>query len=206
MSAVPVQVKICGVTRVEDARAAARAGADWLGLNFHPASPRCIDACTARDIVRAVAGLPCVGVFVDRPAAEVASLVRDVGLAAVQLHGDEPPAYCRGFACRTIKALRARPGVELAVLAAAYDTDWLMVDAWVPGVAGGTGVAVDLDVAASLPAERLFVAGGLRVDTVAHVVRRLRPFAVDVASGVERAPGIKDHDQIGEFIHRAKGA
>lgn len=201
-----VKVKICGVRTVADAVAAAAAGADFLGLNFHPASPRCVDAATARAIVRAVSGVACVGVFVDRPPDEIAAVVRDVGLAVVQLHGDEPPAHCLGLGCQTIKALRARPGEDLVARAAAYDTDWLLLDAWVDGVAGGTGVPVDLEAARGLPLERLFVAGGLRVETVADVVRGLRPFAVDVASGVERAPGIKDHGKMDEFIRRAKAA
>ncbi len=201
-----VRVKICGVRTVGDAIAAARAGADFLGLNFHPASPRCVDRDTARAIVQAVPDTPCVGVFVDRPADEIVAIVREVGLAAVQLHGHEAPVACRGLGCRTIKALWARPGMDLPALAAAYETDWLLLDAWVEGMPGGTGVAVDLAMVRGLPRERLFLAGGLRVDNVAEVVRQVRPFAVDVASGVERAPGIKDHESIAEFIRRAKTA
>lgn len=201
-----VRVKICGVRTVADAVAAARAGADFVGLNFHPPSPRRVDLDTARAIVRAVPDVACVGVFVDRPAAEIAALVRQLGLAVVQLHGDEPPEACRGLGCRTIKALRARPGADVLALATTYDTDWLLLDAWVEGVPGGTGVRVDPATARSLPRERLFLAGGLRVDNVADVVRTVRPFAVDVASGVETAPGVKDHDAIAEFIRRAKAA
>lgn len=201
-----IRVKICGVRSVADAVAAARAGADFIGLNFHPPSPRCVDVDTARAIVRAVPEVACVGVFVDRPVAETAALARRLGLAVVQLHGDELPEACRGYGCRTIKALRARPGCDVVALAERYDTDWLLLDAWVEGVPGGTGVPVDLETARSLPRERLFLAGGLRVDNVADVVRTVRPFAVDVASGVETAPGVKDHDAIAEFIRRAKTA
>jgi len=204
---MPVKVKICGVRTVADAVAAAEAGADFLGVNFHPASPRCVGADTARAIVAAVPGVPCIGVFVDRPADEVARTARDVGLAGVQLHGSERAADCgplRGL--RVVKALHARPGGDLVAAAAEWPDAWLLIDAWVPGVAGGTGRTVDPEALRGLPADRLFVAGGLRPDNVADVVRRVRPFAVDVASGVERAPGVKDHGKVAEFIRRAHAA
>ena len=201
-----VKVKICGVRTVDDARAAARAGADFIGLNFHPASPRAVDVETATAIARAVADVPLVGVFVDAPRARVEDVAGRVGLWGLQFHGDEPPADCRGFGRVTIKALRARPGEDLAAASAVYDTDYLLLDSFVAGRPGGTGVALDPTRGRDLPRERLFVAGGLRSDTVADVVRLLRPFAVDVASGVERAPGIKDHEEIESFIRRAKAA
>jgi phosphoribosylanthranilate isomerase len=203
---VSVKVKICGVCRVDDARAAADAGADWLGLNFHPPSPRFVDVARAAAIADAVPGLPLVGVFVDRPRAEVEALAARLGLAALQFHGDESPEYCTGWDRPVLKALRARPGEDLPALAARYRTDYLLLDAWVAGVPGGTGVAIDPAAARGLPADRLFVAGGLVPERVADVVRALRPFAVDVASGVEREPGIKDHGKIEAFIRRAKAA
>jgi len=147
-----------------------------------------------------------VGVFVDAPRAEMERLAHRLALWGVQLHGDEEPAACRGFGARTIKAVRARPGEELAARAATYDTDYLLLDTFVAGQPGGTGVALDLTRARGLASERLFVAGGLRPETVAEAVRLLRPFAVDVASGVESAPGIKDHGKIEDFIRRAKAA
>ncbi len=201
-----VKVKICGVCRVEDARAAADAGADFLGLNFHPPSPRFVGVEQAEAIAAAVPGVPLVGVFVDRPRAEVEALAARFGLAALQFHGDESPDYCAGWDRPVLKALRARPGEDLPALAARYHTDYLLLDAWVAGVPGGTGVALDPAAARGLPADRLFVAGGLVPERVADVVRALRPFAVDVASGVEREPGIKDHDKIEAFIRRAKAA
>jgi phosphoribosylanthranilate isomerase len=203
---VSVKVKICGVCRVDDARAAADAGADWLGLNFHPPSPRYVDVERAEAIAAAVPGVPLVGVFVDRPRAEVAALAARLGLAALQFHGDESPEYCAGWDRPVLKALRARPGEDLPALAARYHTDYLLLDAWVAGVPGGTGVAIDPAAARGLPADRLFVAGGLVPERVADVVRALRPFAVDVASGVEQEPGIKDHGKIEAFIRRAKAA
>ena len=201
-----VAVKICGVCTVEDARAAVAAGADLVGVNFAPPSPRAIDPERARAIVRAIAGTPVVGVFVDAPRDRVERIAADVGLAGLQFHGDEPPDYCRGWPQWTMKALRAHPGDDLASRAARYDTTYLLLDSFVPGVAGGTGVALDPAVAMGLDARRLFVAGGLRPETVGEVVRRLRPYGVDVASGVERSPGVKDHGKIQEFVRRAKAA
>jgi len=199
---VSVRVKICGVCTLEDARAAIAAGADFVGLNFHPASPRHVTPEAAREIAQAVPGTALVGVFVDAPRARV----EEIALSALQFHGDEDADYCRGWGWRTIKAIRARPGADLAALAARYPTDYLLLDSFVAGQAGGTGVALDPARAAGLPAARLFVAGGLRPDTVAEVVRALRPFAVDVASGVEASPGRKDHAKVEEFIRRAKAA
>jgi phosphoribosylanthranilate isomerase len=203
---VPLKVKICGVRTVADARAAVDSGADFLGLNFHPASPRYVDEDAAASIAAAVSGVRLVGVFVDAPRADMERLANRLALWGVQLHGDEEPAACRGFRTRTIKAIRARPGEDLAGAAAPYDTDYLLLDTFVAGQPGGTGVALDPARARGLASERLFVAGGLRPETVAEAVRLLRPFAVDVASGVESAPGIKDHGKIEDFIRRAKAA
>jgi phosphoribosylanthranilate isomerase len=201
-----VKVKICGVCRVEDARAAVVAGADFLGLNFHPASPRCVTEEAARDIAAAVPGTSLVGVFVDAPRTRVEQIAARVGLAALQFHGDEDPDYCHGWPWRTIKALRALPGADLAGLAQRFAVDYLLLDSFVAGRLGGTGVALDLAAAAGLPAARLFIAGGLRPDTVADAVRAVRPYAVDVASGVEEQAGRKDHAKLEEFIRRAKAA
>jgi len=203
---VPVKVKICGVCSVEDARAAVAAGADFLGLNFHPESPRRVDPAVAGDIAAAVAGTPLVGVFVDAPRARVEALAAALGLAALQFHGDEDPSYCTGWDRRVIKAIRPMPGDDAAALASRYATEYVLLDSFVPGAHGGSGVPLDLDVARGLDAGRLFVAGGLRPETVAAVVERLRPFAVDVASGVEERPGKKDHAKLEAFIRRAKAA
>src|SRR3989454_1016449 len=156
---VPVKVKICGVCTVEDARTAVAAGADFVGLNFHPASPRHVTPEAARDIAQAVPGTALVGVFVDAPRAQVEEVAARVGLSALQFHGDENADYCRGWGWRTIQAIRARPGADLAALAARYPTDYLLLDSFVAGQAGGTGVALDPARAAGLPAARLFVAG-----------------------------------------------
>jgi phosphoribosylanthranilate isomerase len=201
-----VKVKICGVCRVEDARAAVACGADFVGLNFHPASPRCVTLEAAREIAEAVPGTALVGVFVDAPRARVEEIASRVGLAALQFHGNEAPDYCRDWPWRVIKVIRARPGVELGAEARRYAADYVLLDSFVAGRPGGTGVALDPAAAAGLPAARLFVAGGLRPETVAEVVRALRPYAVDVASGVEDHPGRKDHAKLEAFIRRAKAA
>src|SRR5205085_11973326 len=124
---------------------------------------------------------PLVGVFVNAPRERVEALAARLGLAALQFHGDEDPDYCRGWPWRTIKALCAAPGVDVGALAARYPTDYVLVDSFVPGMRGGTGRALDPAVAAGIPAARLFLAGGLRPDTVAAAVRAVHPFAVDVA-------------------------
>jgi phosphoribosylanthranilate isomerase len=201
-----VKVKICGIACVEDARAAVAAGADFLGLNFHPPSPRHLDIDAATAIAAAVGGVPLVGVFVDAPRDTVERIAAAVGLAALQFHGDEEPDYCRDWPWRTIKALRVRAGADVTPLAARYDTDYLLIDSHVPGLQGGTGVPLALEALGALPADRLFVAGGLTPETVADAVRRFRPFAVDVASGVEERPGRKDHAKLEALIRRAKAA
>ena len=206
MDRVPVRVKICGVRRLADAEAAVAAGADFLGLNFHPPSPRYLAPEAAAELAAALPGVALVGVFVDRPRAEVERIAALVGLTALQFSGHEDPAYCAGWAWRTVKTLHLAPGTDAAALAAGYATDYLMADASVPGLMGGTGVALDPALTAGLTAERLFVAGGLRPETVAEVVRRVRPYAVDVASGVESRPGEKDHAKLQDFIRRAKAA
>lgn len=206
MDLVSVRVKICGVRRLADAQAAVAAGADFLGLNFHPPSPRYVEPEAAAELAAALPGVALVGVFVDRPRADVERIAARVGLTALQFSGQEDPAYCAGWAWRTVKVLHLAPGADGAALAARYATDYLMADAFVTGLSGGTGVALDPALTVGLPPARLFVAGGLRPETVAEVVRRVRPYAVDVASGVESRPGEKDHAKLQDFIRRAKAA
>jgi phosphoribosylanthranilate isomerase len=203
---VTVKVKICGVCTPEDARACVAAGADFLGLNFHPHSPRRVTIEEADAIAAAVPGAALVGVFVDAARAEVEAIAARIGLSALQFHGDEEPAYCTGWAWRTIKAIRARPGDDVAGRAGRYRTDYILLDAFVPGVPGGTGHALDPGLATGISPGHLFLAGGLRPETVGDAVRSVRPFAVDVASGVETQPGRKDHAKVEAFIRRAKEA
>ena len=155
-----VRVKICGVRRLADARAAVVAGADFLGLNFHPPSPRYLEPEAAVELAAALPGVALVGVFVDAPRARVEDIAARVGLTALQFSGDEDPAYCTGWPWRTMKALRLGAGVDGPALASRYATDYLMVDTLVPGMMGGTGVALMLLVSdVDAFAERAVAAG-----------------------------------------------
>jgi phosphoribosylanthranilate isomerase len=203
----PLCVKVCGITRAADAVAAIEAGADLLGFNFYTKSPRYITPAAAAPII---ALLPrqvlAVGIFVDAARAEVEAALATAKLGLLQFHGDEPDAYCRGFAVPAMKALRIASFADLERAAAPYPDGWLLADAADPKRYGGTGRALPIEPVARDLARRLFVAGGLAPDTVTDVVRRLRPLGVDVCSGVERAPGIKDHALLREFVTHAKSA
>jgi len=203
-----VKVKICGIARPEDALAAAALGADYLGLNFHPPSPRFVSLAAAREIAAAVAGrVPLVGVFVNRPAAEVADVAAAVGLDLVQFSGDEGPQAVEPFAGRAIKAFRtgAHPGE--AALAPYGEVCALLFDArdvgegrdarvgglgGLGGLYGGTGRTWTYgEVAPVAAARRVFVAGGIGPGN-ARQAAASGAFGIDVCSGVEKAPGIKD--------------
>ena len=202
-----VRVKICGITNSDDARHAADCGADALGFVFYAGSPRCVTPEQARELV---AGLPPfvtrVGLFVNDDPVRIRAIIASCGLDAVQLHGDEPPADCVLPPCRVIKGVRPRHAADLAALAA-YPVAALLVDAAVPGQFGGTGQLADWELAAVLAArQRVILAGGLTPANVAAAVRQVRPYAVDVASGVESAPGRKNPDLVAQFIRMAKEA
>jgi phosphoribosylanthranilate isomerase len=201
-------VKVCGVTNVEDALAALDAGADMLGFNFYARSPRYVTPAAARKIIeRLPEGVSCVGVFVNEPTpAEVERIARAAGLGAAQLHGDETPEYCQSLRdLSTIKALRV--GADYAPESAeAYDTDAILLDAYVAGERGGTGHTFDW-TRATLTRERvprLFLAGGLNPDNVAQAVAAVRPYAVDVCSGVETSPGRKSPELMRRFVEQVK--
>ena len=200
------KVKICGITSVADAVAAAEAGAAAIGLNFYPRSPRRVSVETAARIVAAVPERVCVvGVFVDAPQADVRRIADTVGLDALQFHGRESPPFCEGWRSKVIKAIRLRGRASLAELAS-YRVDFLLVDAYVEGSPGGTGTLVPWEWLQDVPTGRLILAGGLTADNVGAAVRQVRPFAVDVASGVERAPGIKDAEKMRRFVANAQSA
>jgi phosphoribosylanthranilate isomerase len=210
------RVKICGVTALDDALRCAEAGADLLGLNFYPPSPRYLVLERARLIaagLRAVLGAACpllVGVFVNADAPAIARILDDVGLDAAQLSGDEPPETLAALDGRAYKALRPRDAAEAldaARLFAAHAPGderlpALLVDAYHPQLYGGTGETAGEDVARAvldvLP--RVMLAGGLTPANIAARVRAIRPWGVDVASGVERAPGVKDAALVRAFI------
>jgi phosphoribosylanthranilate isomerase len=201
-----VKVKICGVTTREDAFLAVEAGADAIGLNFFDRSPRYLAMESAESIV---AGLPdsvCrVGVFVDARRQDVERIVERLGLQAVQLHGDESEDYCLDWDCKVIKAVRAKDR-ETVRRIGAYPVDFVLVDAYVKGLAGGTGQLARWEWLSEIARDRLIVAGGLTPDNVADAVRQLRPAVVDVASGVESAPGKKDPERVRSFVVNAKSA
>jgi phosphoribosylanthranilate isomerase len=200
------RVKICGVTSVDDALMAATAGADAIGLNFWPRSPRCVTVDVACAIAASLPAHVCrVGVFVDAPRDEVASVAARVGLDALQFHGSESAALCAGWDRKTIKAVRVRDADSLAQ-AAAYAVDFILADAYVEGRPGGTGRRVPWEWLGGVPPGRLILAGGLTPENVTEAIRALRPAAVDVASGVERAPGRKDPEKVGRFIANARVA
>lgn len=203
-----VRVKICGITRLEEALAAVEAGADALGFMFYPPSPRWIEPAAAAAICRALPPwVHRVGVFVDAPEADIREVVHACGLSALQLHGQESPAFCRRFEWPVIKAFRIRGPESLAALSD-YDTAAWLLDSHVPGRLGGTGAVFNWDLAAR--AVRLgrpvILAGGLTPENVAAAVRQVRPYGVDVSSGVERAPRDKDPDRMKAFVAAAQAA
>jgi phosphoribosylanthranilate isomerase len=200
------KVKICGITRLDDALAAARLGADALGFNFWPRSKRHLPPAEARAIVRRLPSFVTpVGVFVDPTRDEVLRAVDQSGIAVAQLHGDEPPELCLSLPLPVLKAIRVADVHALAALAS-YEVQGFLLDAPTTGY-GGSGLTFDWELAAQVARELpIVLAGGLGPDNVAEAVRVVRPWAVDVASGVERAPGVKDHDRMRLFIERAKEA
>lgn len=202
-------IKICGITRPEDALAAIRAGADWLGLNFWPTSKRYVTLAQASDVVQAArqerAGVGIVGVFVDQPLGEVTGVLSALELDRAQLHGDEPPDYVRRLGDRAIKALAMAEPAQLDELAE-YDCPVVLVDTPSPG-RGGSGIVGDWSAAQAAAAERrVILAGGLTPDNVAQAIAAVRPYGVDVASGVESAPGVKDPALVARFVAEARAA
>jgi phosphoribosylanthranilate isomerase len=201
-------VKICGITRVEDGLAAAHAGAHAIGLVFHPPSPRAVAVERAREIVTSLPPfVTVVGLFVDAPADQVRAVLDAVPLQLLQFHGAEPPDYCGQFPLPYIKAVRMSAGVDLLQYARRYRAaKGLLLDAFVEGIRGGTGQGFDWElISPDLPLP-IVLAGGLTVDNVADAIRRVRPWAVDVSSGVEREKGIKDAATIAAFIRGARHA
>ncbi len=201
------RVKICGITRVEDALAAAAAGADAIGLVFAEASPRCVSADQARTIAAALPPfVTVVGLFVDAPAARIRELLGRVPLDLLQFHGRETPDQCRGFGRPYIKAIAMQDGVDAADVARRYaGAAGLLFDAFDPQLAGGSGQVFDW---ARVPYDLdrpVILAGGLTPDNVAAAVRAVRPYAVDVSTGVEQSKGIKDAAKIAAFIRNAAG-
>ena len=202
------EIKICGITNIDDALCAAACGADAVGFIFHEASPRYIAPKRAKEIIAALPrGIATVGVFVNREAEEVAQTVEDCGLDLIQLHGDESPEYCRRFSSeRVIKTVFPRCIEDLAALDA-YDVRVFLADFREAGLFGGTGKRADWGLAARLgKSHPLILAGGLCIENIGKALSAVAPGAVDINSGCERAPGIKDHDRMKRIVGLIRGS
>lgn len=202
------RVKICGITRPEDGRRAAELGADAIGLVFVAASPRAVDAARAVEILTLLPPLVTrVGLFVDAAPGEVEAVLKQVPIDLLQFHGDESATYCAQFGRPYLKAVSMRPGRDIAASMADYrDAVGFLLDAYHPAVAGGSGECFDWK---RIPIQRprpIILAGGLHPGNVADAVRQVRPFAVDVSSGVESAKGVKDAIKMAEFIQGVQRA
>jgi phosphoribosylanthranilate isomerase len=201
-----VRVKICGITRIQDLHAACEAGADALGFVFYEKSPRHLTAASATALVRELPPfVQSVGLFVNAAPALIESILQVVPLDVLQFHGDETPADCARYGRPYIKAVRVNRDTDLLKCAADFDAArGLLLDAYVPGVPGGTGERFDWSlIPASLP-KPVILSGGLTPDNVAEAIQRVHPWAVDVSSGVEASKGIKDANKIAQFIAKAK--
>jgi len=199
-----VQVKICGITNLDDALASVDAGAHALGFNFYQLSPRYIEPLAAREIIQQLpASVLCVGIFVNVPDPEqVRRMVQEAGVMAVQLHGDESPAYCRELKdLFVIKALRVGADFD-PQQAARYETEAVLLDGFSPVAFGGAGQGFDWSIAVRTRplVPRLFLAGGLNEMNVAAAIEAVEPYAVDACSALENAPGRKDMDRVRAFI------
>lgn len=197
-----VRVKICGITRQEDALAAIQHGADAIGLVFYKPSPRSIDIATAQQIVAALPPfVTVVGLFVDAPADEIQAVISQLRIDLLQFHGNEASDECNVYAKPYIKAVRMQEGVDLYDIARAHPgAQALLLDAYQPGVAGGTGNTFDWARIPKILPKPVILAGGLTPDNIAQAITQVRPYAVDVSGGVEAAKGIKDVVKIKAFM------
>ena len=200
------RVKICGITSIEDGLHAAHAGADAIGLVFYAKSPRYVEVAAAAAIVRALPPfVTVVGLFVDALEDYVRAVLERVPLDVLQFHGQESPAYCARFGRSYLKAVRVRADTDLLQCAADYAAaQALLLDAYVPGVPGGTGERFDWSRIPLAFPKPIVLSGGLAPDNVREAVAQVRPWAVDVSSGVEAGPGLKDPAKVSLFIERAK--
>jgi phosphoribosylanthranilate isomerase len=203
---MPVKVKICGITNLPDGMAAVEAGADALGFVFYGQSPRRISVEAAAALIRQLPPFVLkVGVFVNAPEDLVVRAIRECSFNLLQFHGDEPPEYCLQFGLMSMKAVRIRDAASLQALRN-YPTDAWLLDAYAPDMPGGTGETFNWNLALEARGwgRPIFLAGGLTAENVTEAVRRVRPYGVDVSSGIEAAPGRKDHAKVRAFIQAAK--
>ena len=202
-----IRIKICGVTSAADVRAVAESGADAIGFNFWSKSKRRVEPAVAAELARELpAFVTRVGVFVDEDRARIEEIAAEVGLDVVQLHGSETAELARSLSRRVVPGVRARSASDLDGVEA-YGASAVLIDAYHPDAPGGTGLRADWALARTASRRYpVILAGGLDPSNVAEAVRVVEPYAVDVASGVERAPGVKDPDKIRAFVERARAA
>ena len=200
------RIKICGITRVEDALAAAEAGADAIGLVFYAPSPRAVTAVQAADIIAALPPfVTTVGLFVDAEPDYVREVLGQVPLDVLQFHGDESDTYCRQFGRPFLKAVRVQCADQLADVASRWPgASGILLDSYKPGVPGGTGEVFDWTLVPLKREWNLVLAGGLTAGNVHQAIREMRPWAVDVSGGVEASKGIKDVANINAFVQEVK--
>jgi phosphoribosylanthranilate isomerase len=205
---VRTRVKICGITRAQDALEAVKQGADAIGLVFYPKSPRNVSAAQAAEIVSQIpAFVTVVGLFVDAEPAFIQEVISSVKLDLLQFHGDETPSACRQYSRPYMKAIRVKNGTNLVQYAADYaDARALLLDAFAEGVPGGTGLVFDWSlIPQNLPLP-IVLAGGLNAENVGVAIEQVRPYAVDVSGGVEASKGIKDAAKIAAFMRGVSNA
>ena len=210
ISPVSTRIKVCGITSVEDACVAVAAGADAIGLVFYAKSPRYVTPEQAAAIARAVGPfVTTVGLFVDAGRSEMEEVLAQVPLQLLQFHGNESAAFCASFQRPFIKALRMAEGVEVSAVEhefAQAGASGLLLDSYNPGAPGGTGEVFGWERIPAIRQLPLILAGGLSPENVAAAVKQVQPYAVDVSSGVEIAPGRKDSAKITAFVQAVRGA
>ena len=207
-----VKVKVCGITSLADAEKALELGADWLGFNFYPPSPRYLRPEQAREILERLPRTSFnVAVFVNEPHDKVRSILAHGRLVdgwqafrGLQFHGEEDANYCRGWDMTVIKAIRVQEQSSLDTMKS-VPADFYLLDSYSPGY-GGSGAQFSWQWLSGIDASKLILSGGLRIDNVVGAIQKIRPYGVDVCSGVEASPGIKDHGKLKEFIDAAKAA
>ncbi|WP_313407685.1 phosphoribosylanthranilate isomerase [Stutzerimonas kunmingensis] len=203
-----VRSKICGITCVDDALTAAKAGADAIGLVFYAKSPRAVDVRQAREIVAALPPfVTTVGLFVNASRCEINEILDAVPLDMLQFHGDETPTQCEGFHRPWFKALRVGNGEDIEAQVARYaNASGILLDTFVAGVPGGTGERFDWSLIPAALAKPLILAGGLTAENVQQAIAQVRPYAVDVSGGVEASKGVKDASKVMAFVGRVRSA
>lgn len=209
MTKTRTRIKICGITRPEDALAAVNSGVDALGLVFYESSPRAVSLTQAFEISRNIPlFVSKVGLFVDAKAETVSEAIKQVPLDYLQFHGNEDEAYCSAFTLPYIKAIRVRPDLNLMETLNTYKSAAaFLLDAWHPELAGGTGEVFDWSLLEGLQnnGQALILAGGLQAANVKKAIELVKPYAVDVSSGVEESPGIKSAIKIEHFVNEVNG-